>query len=134
MGLHPKVLGGLQGIDPEVFPPGLLIARLMQLSMVTAAERHGEFITDFKAHRSRLGKAQMMRVTWLTPADQTRLAGHELQMRLVAQPFGFAEVSSLLSIKPGRVSAAAGANGGAASGFCPALPRLVPVSSPIGTC
>ena len=43
MGLHPKVLGGLQGIDPEVFPPGLLIARLMQLSMVTAAERHGEF-------------------------------------------------------------------------------------------
>ena len=91
MGLHPKVLGGLQGIDPEVFPPGLLIARLMQLSMVTTAERHGEFIADFKAHRSRLGKAQMMRVTWLASADQTRLGGHELQMRLVAQPFGFAE-------------------------------------------
>ena len=91
MGLHPKVLGGLQGIDPEVFPPALLIARLMQLSMVTTAERHGEFIADLKAHRSRLGKAQMMRVTWLASADQTRLAGHELQMRLVAQPFGFAE-------------------------------------------
>ena len=118
MGLHPKVLGGLQGIDPEVFPPGLFIARLIQLSMVTAAERHGEFIADFKAHRSRLGKAQMMRVTWLASADQTRLAGHELQMRLVAQPFGFAE---------GEFTLVDRAWEGFGSGWCRSLRPSAPV-------
>ena len=83
MGLHPKASGGLQCIDSEVFLPNFLIACLVQLPMVPAAERHGEFIADFEADGTRLRKAQVMRVRWLTPADQTGLARHELQMRLV---------------------------------------------------
>ncbi|HEX9074070.1 MAG TPA: hypothetical protein VF852_19230 [Pseudolabrys sp.] len=33
----------------------------------------------------------MMRITGLAPADQTRLSGHKLQVRLVAQPLGFGD-------------------------------------------
>ena len=67
MGLYPKASGDLQGIDPEIFPPGLLVARLMQLPVMTPTERHREFIADLQAERPWLGKAQMMRVTWLAP-------------------------------------------------------------------
>jgi hypothetical protein len=60
--LHPKASGDLQCIDPEVFPPGLLIARLMQLPVMTPTERHREFIVDLQAERPRLGKATLMRI------------------------------------------------------------------------
>jgi len=58
----PKSFGDLQSIDFQVLPPGHFIAGLMQLPMVAAAERHGEFVTDFQANGSRLCKAQVMRV------------------------------------------------------------------------
>ena len=55
------------------FPPRLLIASLMQLSMMPTAERHGELIADFETDRPWLRKAQMMRIGRLPPADQARL-------------------------------------------------------------
>ena len=73
MALLPKTASGLKSIDPEALPPRNLIASLMQLPMMTAAERHGELITDFKTDGSRLRKAQMMRIGRLPPANQTRL-------------------------------------------------------------
>ena len=73
MALLPKTVSCLESIDPQALPPGLLIASLMQLSMVTAAERHGELITDLETDRSRLRKPQMMRIGRLPTADQTRL-------------------------------------------------------------
>ena len=45
----------------------------MQLAMMAAAERYGEFITDFEAYRSGLHKTQMMGIGGLPSADGTRL-------------------------------------------------------------
>ena len=77
VGLFPKMLGGFQRIDFESFPPRNLITSLMQLPMVPAAERNGEFIADFKTDGSRLSKPQMMRIGRLPPADKARLRRDE---------------------------------------------------------
>ena len=45
----------------------------MQLPMMTAAERNGEFVADFKANGSGLGKPQVMRVAGLPAADEAGL-------------------------------------------------------------
>ena len=73
MALLPKTVSCLESIDPQALPPGHLIAGLMQLTMVPAAERHGELITDLETDRPRLRKAQMMRIGRLPSADETRL-------------------------------------------------------------
>ena len=39
----------------QVFPPGQLVSGLMQLTMMPAAERNRELITDFETQRARLG-------------------------------------------------------------------------------
>ena len=51
--------GNWQGVDVEALPPGNLIAGLMQLPMMAAAERYGELIADFEAEGSWLGKPQV---------------------------------------------------------------------------
>ena len=71
--LLPKPLGNLQGIDFQILPPGHLIAGLMQLPMMTAAERHGELVADFETQRSGLGKPQVMRIGRLPATDQAGL-------------------------------------------------------------
>ena len=63
----------------------------MQLPMMPAAERHRELIADFEADRPGLGKPQVMGIAGLPAADQTRLRGDKLQMRLVTQPLGFTD-------------------------------------------
>ena len=73
MGLFPEVSGDLQRFDFEVIPPRQFIAGLMQLPMMTAAERNGELVADFKADGSGLGKPQVMRIARLPAADETRL-------------------------------------------------------------
>ena len=52
---------------------------------MTATKRYSELITDLETDRPWLRKAQVMRIGWLSPAYQTRLGGHEFQVRLVAQ-------------------------------------------------
>ena len=69
----PKAPGDLQRFDLEVFPPGHLIAGLMQLPVMTAAEGHGELVADFEADGSGLGKPQVMRIAGLPAADETGL-------------------------------------------------------------
>ena len=56
-----------------VLPPSHLIAGLMQLPMVTAAEGYGEFVADLETQRSGLGKPQVMWVGRLMAADKARL-------------------------------------------------------------
>ena len=73
MSLLPKVSGDWQRFDLEVFPPCHLIAGLMQLPVMTTAERNGELVADFKADGSGLGKPQVMRVAGLPAADETGL-------------------------------------------------------------
>jgi hypothetical protein len=54
--LFPQPLGDRERVDIDALPPGHLIASLMQLPMMTAAERHGELIADFETQRSGLRK------------------------------------------------------------------------------
>ncbi len=88
MGLLPELPGDLQRLDAELVPEWQLVAGLMQLPVVTAAERHGELVADLHADGTRLGKAQVVRIAGLTAADQTGLRGDEVEMRAVADPFG----------------------------------------------
>ena len=73
MALFPKSLGDLKRVDIQVVPPGHLVAGLVQLTMMAAAERNGELVADFKADGPGLGKAQVMRIGWLAAADQAWL-------------------------------------------------------------
>ena len=91
MALLPKSLGDRQRIDIEILPPGHLIAGLMQLPMMTAAERNRELVADFETQGTRLGKSQMMWIGGLPAADETGLRGNESQMGLVPQPFGLGD-------------------------------------------
>ena len=84
MRLLPKLPGDLQRFEVEVSPPRHFIADLMQLPVMTSAERDSELVADFEAERSGLRKAKMMRVTGLPPADEAGLRGHKSQMSLVA--------------------------------------------------
>jgi hypothetical protein len=91
VGLLPKRLGNLQGVDFQILPPGHFIAGLMQLPMMTAAERDGELVADFETKRSGLGKTQVMRIGRLPAADEAGLRGHKPQMGFVAQPLGLGD-------------------------------------------
>ena len=73
MARFPKPLGDLQRANIQIMPPGYFVAGLVQLPMMTAAERYSELVTDFETEGPGLGKAQMMRIGWLAPADQAWL-------------------------------------------------------------
>jgi hypothetical protein len=59
--------------------------------MMPATEWHGKLVADFQANRSRLSKAQMMRIGWLPATDQAWLRGDESEMGLVPQALGLAK-------------------------------------------
>ena len=52
MAFFPQLLGGLHWPNPQIRPPGLLIAKLVELSMMASAQGNGEFVADFEAQRS----------------------------------------------------------------------------------
>ena len=86
--LRPKLFSDRQRLDTQIVPPGEFVSCMMQLPVMLTTERHSEFVADFHAERSGLGKAQMMRVRWLSPTDKTRVRANEAQMGFVAMPFG----------------------------------------------
>jgi hypothetical protein len=49
------------------------VTSLMQLPMMTAAERDGELITHLETNGSRLRKPQVMRIGRLSATDETGL-------------------------------------------------------------
>ena len=69
MSFFPKRFCNRERTNLEGIPPNGLIAGLMKLPVMTATERDGELIADFKADGSGLRKAQMMRVGRLPPAN-----------------------------------------------------------------
>jgi hypothetical protein len=77
MAFFPQVLGGLHWLDPQICPPGHFVAGLMQLPMMTAAERYSEFVADFKTKRSGLSKPQVMRIGRRPPTDETWLRSNK---------------------------------------------------------
>jgi hypothetical protein len=60
--LLPQCLGHRQRFDLALLPPCHFIAGLMQLPVMTAAQRHRELVADLEAQRSGLRKAHVMRV------------------------------------------------------------------------
>src|ERR1039458_8470237 len=69
MCLFPELLGNLHGIEFQSLPPGNFIAGLMQLPMMSAAERYSKFVADFEAERSGLREPQVMRIGRLPAAN-----------------------------------------------------------------
>jgi hypothetical protein len=61
----------------------------MQLSVMAAAERYGEFITHFRADGARLRKAQVMWIRQLSPADKARLRSNKPPAALRLKQIGF---------------------------------------------
>src|SRR2546429_9665597 len=56
----------------------------MQLIMVLATKRYGEFVADLASEGSGLRKFQMVGIARQALADQAGLRGHERQMSLVS--------------------------------------------------
>ena len=105
MRLLPKTPCDFQGINLQVFPPCLLVASLVELSVVTPAEGYGEFITHFETDRSRLRKPEVMGIGRLPAANQARLGGNKFQVCLVAQALGLGDGELALvdfAIRQGR--------------------------------
>jgi hypothetical protein len=67
-------------------PPFQFVAALMKVTMVSTAERHGEFVTYFAPERALLSKPQMMCIRRAATAGEAGLGAHELQMIPVALP------------------------------------------------
>jgi hypothetical protein len=87
MGLLPQSSGDLQCFDLEPVPPGNLIACLMQLPVMSAAERDGELVADLDPQGAWLCEAQVMRVAWMAPAYKARLGSDKTKMGFVAAAF-----------------------------------------------
>lgn len=113
MALFPKLLGGFQRVDFESFPPRNLIASLVKLPMVPAAQRHRKFIADFKTDGSRLRKPQMMRIGGCRPQTRHGCEATNFKWTLSRSRLGSAIASWLLSILPRIGSGTAGAKDGA---------------------
>src|SRR5579862_992310 len=64
---------------------------LVDLAVVSAAERDGELVADLAAKRAALGEAQMVGVAGLAAADQAGLPGDEADVIAVADAAGFGE-------------------------------------------
>jgi hypothetical protein len=56
----------------------------MHLAVVTSAQRYGEFIAELSPERWALREPYMVRVRWLSPANQARLLSNEPDMIAVA--------------------------------------------------
>jgi hypothetical protein len=79
-------LSDSQCIDIQILPPSRLIAGLMQLPMVTAAEGYGKFVADFETQGSGLGKPQLMRIGRLPDANEQDIEGTNLRSALPRSP------------------------------------------------
>ena len=55
----------------------------MDLAVMTAAQRYGEFVTDLAPESGVLREAKVVGIRWLAPADQAGLLGDEFDVRLV---------------------------------------------------
>ena len=77
-------------------PPCSLVTVAVNLTMMTSAERDGEFVADFETQGSGLRKPQVMRVARLPAADEAGLRSHEPQMGFVAKTLGLGDGENAL--------------------------------------
>jgi hypothetical protein len=57
---RPKVPGDFEGRDLEIGPPRDLIPKEVQVTMVIAAQRHGELVAHLATERTRLGEFEVV--------------------------------------------------------------------------
>jgi hypothetical protein len=84
MSLQPKRTGSNSRINASICPPGGFVARTMDLTVMAAAQWHGEFIAGFAPECALLHETQMMRIRWLAATNETGLFGHKPHMIPVA--------------------------------------------------
>ena len=75
----PETFCDLKRIDLQIAPPGSLIAGLVQLSVMAAAQRYGELITHLETDRPRLREPQVVGIGRLPAANQARLGDNKFQ-------------------------------------------------------
>jgi hypothetical protein len=73
MGFKPQCPGGDRGVETKLLPPPRFITVTVNFTMVSPAQRDGEFVTDLATERPVLRKAQMMGVAGPSSADQAGL-------------------------------------------------------------
>jgi hypothetical protein len=100
--LEPEVTGHGTGINTDGLPPLRLIALAVNLTMVAAAERHGELIADLAAEGAALGEAKVVWIAGHTAADQARLLGNEADVLPIAEAARFGERQDGLVDASGR--------------------------------
>jgi len=76
-------------IDCRSLPPNRFVAAVMDLAVVSAAERHSEFVTDLTSERVRLRKAKVMCIRGTATTNQARLLGDESLVIFVPDPTRF---------------------------------------------
>src|SRR6202022_3511378 len=88
---NPKLPCRPNGIDSLLAPPGPLVAKAMVVPVMGSTEWYGEFVADLEAHPAGLSEPQMVSVSGASPADQTGLRRHELEVGLVTEPTRLAD-------------------------------------------
>ena len=86
MGFDPKTAGGAEHINVGISPPFSFVTDAMNLAMVPAAKRNGEFVTYFPPECTLLCKSQMMSIGRLPATNYARLLRDELDVLLVPFP------------------------------------------------
>lgn len=86
MRLQPK-RAGLDGrINAGLLPPIGLVPAAVHFTMMTSAQRHGEFVADFASEGRVLRKPQVMGVARPPAANQARLLSNRFDVIAVADP------------------------------------------------
>ena len=106
--LAPELQGQGHWIDVVGLPPGGFVSPSVKLAMVETTERDRKLVADLSAERTRLGKAEMMRIAGRPAANETGLPRNELAVLLVAQSNALFEERSFLSHERGGAVRPAG--------------------------
>jgi hypothetical protein len=72
----------------------------MNLAVVSTTQRDGELIADLAAQRSLLRKAQMVRIRWLSRANQARLLSDVPNVVSIAKPTDLRQAQHVLVDRP----------------------------------
>jgi hypothetical protein len=77
-------------------PPSGFIATAMHLAMMSSTQGHSELIADLSAECPALRESQVVGITGLAAANETRLLGHMSNVLAVANPTRFRQCQHAL--------------------------------------
>jgi hypothetical protein len=91
MRLKPQSAGGCEWIDSDIAPPSGFVAMAVEFTMMAAAKRDRELVTDFSSKGPVLSKAQVMSIARTAAASEARLLGHVLDVLPIPNPTGLSQ-------------------------------------------